>query len=36
MYVVSVLFLVEARIINRKEIAREMKNNPQYPMERTV
>jgi len=36
MYVVSVLFLVEARIINRKEIAREMKDNPQYPMERTV
>lgn len=36
MYVVAVLFLVEARIMQRKEIARDSQEKQQYPMERTV
>eukprot|EP00092_Neocalanus_flemingeri_P057011 GFUD01067651.1.p1 GENE.GFUD01067651.1~~GFUD01067651.1.p1 ORF type:complete len:222 (-),score=39.63 GFUD01067651.1:346-1011(-) len=36
MYVVAVLFIVEARIMQRKEIARESQEKQQYPMERTV
>ena len=35
-YVTSVLFLVEARVQQRKEIARENVEKQQYPMERTV
>ena len=35
-YVTSVLFLVEARIQQRKEIARDSVEKQQYPMERTV
>ena len=35
-YVTAVLFLVEARIQARKEIARENVEKQQYPMERTV
>jgi len=35
-YVTSVLFLVEARIQQRKEIARENVEKQQYPMERNV
>ena len=35
-YVTSVLFLVEARIQQRKEIARDNVEKQQYPMERTV
>ena len=35
-YVTAVLFLVEARIQARKEIARESVEKQQYPMERTV
>jgi len=35
-YVTAVLFLVEARIQMRKEIAREGVEKQQYPMERTV
>jgi len=36
MYVTAVLFLVEARIMQRKEIAREVQEKQQYPMERSV
>lgn len=35
-YVTSVLFLVEARIQQRKEIARENVEKQQYPMERNI
>jgi len=36
MYVVAVLFIVEARIMQRKEIARDLQEKQQYPMERSV
>ena len=36
MYVTAVLFLVEAPIMQRKEIARELQKKQQYPMERSV
>ena len=36
MYVVGVLFLVEARIMQRKELAKDSHEKQQYPMERTV
>ena len=36
MYVTAVLFLVEARIMQRKEIARDLQEKQQYPMERSV
>ena len=36
MYVTAVLFLVEARIMQRKEIAREVQEKQHYPMERSV
>ena len=36
MYVVAVLFIVEARIMQRKEIARDVQEKQQYPMERSV
>ena len=36
MYIVAVLFIVEARIMQRKEIARESQEKQAYPMERTV
>ena len=36
MYVTAVLFLVEARIMLRKEIAKDMQEKQQYPMERSV
>ena len=36
LYIVAVLFIVEARIMQRKEIARESQEKQQYPMERTV
>jgi len=36
MYVVGVLFLVEARIMQRKELAKDVQEKQQYPMERTV
>ena len=36
MYVTAVLFLVEAPIMQRKEIAREPQKKQQYPMERSV
>ena len=35
-YVTAVLFLVEARIMLRKEIAKDMQEKQQYPMERSV
>ena len=36
MYVTAVLFLVEARIMQRKELARDQQEKQQYPMERSV
>jgi len=36
MYVTAVLFLVEARIMQRKELARDLQEKQQYPMERSV
>ena len=36
MYVTAVLFLVEAPIMQRKEIASELQKKQQYPMERSV
>jgi len=36
MYVESVLFLVEARILQRKEIAKEIQEKSQFPGERSV
>ena len=36
MYVTAVLFLVEAPIMHRKEIARELQKKQRYPMERSV
>jgi len=36
MYVTAVLFLVEARIMQRKEIARDLQEKQAYPMERSV
>jgi len=36
MYVTAVLFLVEARIMLRKEIAKDTQEKQQYPMERSV
>ena len=36
MYVTAVLFLVEAPIMHRKEIARELQKKQRYPMELSV
>jgi len=36
MYVTAVLFLVEARIMQRKELARDLQEKQAYPMERSV